>query len=240
MARDRFTRKELKQDRIREELAHGVEYVASHRTRILVWLGGLIGVTVAAVTGYTYYTSAESQARSMLFEGVNKYNGEVSLDERVGRVTFPTEETKFRETEEHFQKLAGEFASRDEAVAAEYYLALVDIERGNTEEARQRLQKLVDEHKGGYASLARIVLADLLVSQGKMEEAGKHYQYLIDNPSPLVPKERAQLGYVDTIMESDPDRAREILLELRKQPGVAAVLAAGRLDRLSGSSPSGS
>ena len=75
-------------------------------------------------------------------------------------------------------------------------------------------------------------MAELLRSEGKIDEARKHYEQLAASPTRVVPRARAQVALAKTYAESDPDKAREILTEVQQNSGPAGILAATALQEL--------
>ena len=88
------------------------------------------------------------------------YHGKVDTQQQPGGITFPTTIARFRDTTEQLEKIISEYGGGEEAVAAAYYLALLEIEREKLEEAQKRLGGIVG-NKGEYPALARLALADL-------------------------------------------------------------------------------
>ena len=120
-------------------------------------------------------------------------------------------------------------------LAAAYYLALLEIEREKLEEAQKRLGGIVG-NKGEYPAMARLALADLHARRQEDEQARRHYQYLIDNPTRVVPKSRAQLALARYLSTTDKEEeAKTILEEMMKQPGEEGISAGTTLTELDGS-----
>ena len=85
------------------------------------------------------------------------------------------------------------------------------------------------------AALAKLALAGLFEQQGKDAEAREQYQYLVDHPTTMVPKGRAQLALARYLSTREPEKAKEILNELVQQPGVLGGAATAALRELQGS-----
>ena len=94
------------------------------------------------------------------------------------------------------------------------------------------LESIVAGRNPEVASLARLALADLLQAEGKKDEARGMYQYLVDHPTDLVPAPRAQLALAKILIESDPQKAREMLESLQAMPGAISVTAVNLMSRL--------
>lgn len=164
------------------------------------------------------------------------FHAKVDTEERLGELTFPTSITKYNRTSEAFEKIAADFADRLEGHTAQYYLALLEIERGENNEARARLESLVsDVRKYEVSALARLAIAGLYAREGQDDKARSHYQHLIAQPSHLVPKQRSQLDFGRYLIEKSPKEAADILNQLLSQPGPWTVPAGTALRSMEGS-----
>ncbi len=231
----RISRKQLKHDRFVEEVGQSVVYVSSHRKQLLIW-GGVAIVLIIAIASYGgYRRTRAAETRAEFQKAVEMYHGRVDTQQQPGGITFPTTIARFRDTTEQLEKVISEYGAREETVAAAYYLALLEIEQEKLEEARKRLEGIVD-NKGEYAALARLALADLHARRQEDEQARRHYQHLIDNPTRVVPKSRAQLALARYLSTTDKEEeAKTILEEMMKEPGTAGVSAGTTLTELDGS-----
>ncbi len=66
-----------------------------------------------------------------------------------------------------------------------------------------------------YGSLAKLALAQLYGTQGKVAQGEKLIQSVIDHPTVLVSKEAAIIALAHLITPTDPGRARKLLEPLR-------------------------
>ncbi len=231
----RISRKQLKHDRFVEEVGQSVVYVSSHRKQLLIWGGVAIALIIAIASYGGYRRTRAEQTRAEFQKAVEMYHGKVDTQQQPGGITFPTTIARFRDTTEQLQKVISEYAGREEAVAAAYYLALLEIEQEKVEEAQKRLEGIAGNN-GEYASLARLALADLHARRQEDESARRHYQHLIDNPTRVVPKSRAQLALARYLSTTDKEEeAKTILEEMMKEPGTAGVSAGTTLTELDGS-----
>ena len=231
----RISRKQLKHDRFVEEVGQSVVYVSSHRKQMLIWGGVALALIIAIFSYADYRRTRAAEAKAELQKAVEMYHGKVDTQEQPGGITFPTTIARVRDTTEQLGKVSSEYADREEAVAADYYLALLEIEQEKVEEAQQRLEGLADG-KSEYAALARLALADLHARRQEDEPARRHYQYLIENPTRVVPKSRAQLALARYLSATDKEEeAKTILEEMMKQPGEAGISAGTTLTELDGS-----
>ena len=219
-----LSRKDLKHDKFVEEVGHQVEYVSKHRTLVV---GGAV-LLVAAIVGISswmgYRASVEAEARQALQEAVRLFHGSVTTDQRVGFQTFATTGERVRRTTEALEGVRDDYPGTEQAAGALYYLALLDLEQDKLDEAQQKLEQAIGG-KAGYASLARLTLADVYGRKGDVENARKHYQYLIDNPSGVVTADRAKLAFGRFLGKHDPEAAKPVLESLIEDSSPAAGAA---------------
>jgi len=228
-----LSRKDLKHDKFVEEVGQSVRFFRSHRNQVI----GAAVLVIAAVVGVSswmgYSRSQNEAAQLALQEAVRLYHGSVTTEQRAGVVSFATSGERMRRTTEAFEQIKIDSPGSDSATAAEYYLALLEVEDGKAEEARTRLQKLVSGASGGnYVGPARLTLAQMLAREGKIDEARSEFESLIKNPSAIVPAERAKLELARVLAEHDPAAARPLLEELSTVQGPVSAAASLALSRL--------
>jgi predicted negative regulator of RcsB-dependent stress response len=150
-------------------------------------------------------------------------------------MTFTTTIERRNRTTEGFESVKRQFPGTAEADAAEYYLALLEMEDAKYQEAQPRLETASQSSDAETAALARLALAELFEQQGKDAEAREQYQCLVDHPTTMVPKGRAQLELARYLSTREPEKAKEILNQLVQQPGVLGGAATAALRELQGS-----
>jgi predicted negative regulator of RcsB-dependent stress response len=194
----------------------------------------LVIAAIVGIAGFRRYRSQQAdQARSAFQEAMNLYHGKLETSEpQFGVITFATNIEKNARVTEALEGVAADFPNRFEGWAARYYLAMHQIEQGNTEEGQKQLEAVTQGGDEEIASLARLALAHLLKTQGKNDEARQIYQYLVDHPTDLVAKPRSQLLLAEMLIESDPQQARTLLESLQTMPGAISVAAVSLLPRL--------
>lgn len=225
----------MKRDEIGEELADSVHYLVEHRNKVIVAaiLAVVIGAGLAFYLGHRRTQRAE--ARKALHKAIELFHGRVDTEQRIGIVTFTTTIERRNRTTEGFELVKRQFAGSAEADTSEYYLALLDMEDEKYQEAQPKLETAIRSSDAETAALARLALAELFEQQNKDAEARGQYQYLVDHPTTMIPKGRAQLLLARYLSTREPDRAKEILKELMQQPGVLGGAATAALRELAGS-----
>ena len=228
----RFRRKDLKRDRFVEEVTQRVEFFSGHRKQ---FIGGGIAVVViiVAAVGYTTYARNRSMAaQSALQDAIDLYHGVVTVEDIPGTKTFATETERIDAITRSLDILAVDFSGSPAAAGAAFYSGLLDREQGNLAEARAHFELAVNGGGTEYPALARLALGSLLLGEGSAEEAREQFQWVVDNPTRTVSRDRASIEVARTLIESDPQRAREILDAIRAENGAASPMATALIETI--------
>ena len=232
---DRVTRKELKSDHFVLEVEHGVEYVGHHRRQFIRW--GVIALGVLLVIGgffwfqsYRHGVREEALASTMLIQNAN-----VGPQQNEFTLAFPTQSMKDQASTKAFTELAAKYPSDAEGIIAEYYLASAAADKGDLAQAEKHFKLVSDSSEKSYASLAKLSLATIYQSQGKLSDGEKLIRSVMDNPTILVSKEEATIALGRLIGPSNPKEARKLLEPLRESKRApvsrAALSALGDLSQ---------
>ncbi len=229
---NRLTRKELKKDKFALEVGHTVEFLDTHRAQFIRY--GAIAVAVILVAaGLFYYNQRQHVARQeALRAALDAMQAPVGPSPSPGILTFASAAEKTRVVTKAFADLAAKYSGSDEGTIAEYYLATMALEQNRLDEAAKRLTVVAAAGNRDYASLARLSLADIYVSEGKTAEAENLLRQLVDKPTIMVSKDEATITLAKLIAPAKPDEARKLLEPLRSAPGTvgrAATAAYGAL-----------
>ena len=211
----RLTRKELKTDRFAVEVQHSVEYVSEHRRQLVLW-GGIGAGVVVLVAGIVLYRNYEHSVRQeQLTAAMQLLNAPIGPAPNKYVTSFPTEADRAKAEQAAFTDIATKYSGTDEGLIAEYYLGAHAADAGKVDEAIKRYQMVVDSGNKAYGSLAKLSLAQIYASQGKVADGEKLIQSVIDHPTDLVSKEQATIALAQLIAPTDPARARKMLEPLR-------------------------
>ncbi len=188
---EHISRKELKQDKIRESFAHGAEAVFSHSQLA----GVLVALVLAAVLGYAgwkFYSDRQNlQASAALDEANKTYSAHIGLanvSADQNDLSFPTEEARSTAALAKFTAVADKYPHTNPGRLARYYqaLELEDLERHN--QALEELRKLSVGGDKELAAMAQYQMANIFARTGKTDEAIKTYRALADQRSVFVPR----------------------------------------------------
>lgn len=223
---DKVTRKELKTDRFALEVEHSVEYVSVHRSQIVKW-GSLAAAAVLLIVGTLWYRSYQHAARQQaLAAAIQIQNSQVGPSQSEYAISYPSQADKDQAVSKAFSDLIAKYPGSDEAMIGEFYLAAQAADKGDLTQAQKRFQLVVDSGPKDYASLAKLSLAQIYQSQGKLSEAEKLVRSVMDNPTVLVSKEQATISLAHLVAPSNPQEARKLLEPLRANPRGAVSRAA--------------
>lgn len=230
---DRLTRKELKRDAFAQEVSHTVEYLSEHR-RQFVRYGSVVLILAILGVGYYYYGKRQHAARQRQLTAAMRIQ-DAPVGPSSGRETaliFPTREEKNKAAIKAFSELAEKHPGTEEGTIARYYLGTIAVDEGRMEDAAKFLKGAADSKYAGYASLAKLALADIYHAQGKTAEGEKLVRSLIEKPTIFVSKAQATIALARILADSKPEEARKLLEPLRTEPGAASRVALSALAEL--------
>ncbi len=224
----RLTRKELKSDKFALEVQHSVEYVTEHRQQLIRWGGIGVAVVVLALAVYLYRSHMHTVRQAALHHAIQIQNAAIGNAAAASpyAVMFATEADRQKAAIQAFTDIASKYPGTDEGLIAEFFLGTNASDQGRIPEAERRFKLVADSSDANYASMAKLSLAQLYASEGKLAEGEKLIQSVIDHPTDLVSKEAAQLALGQLLAKSDPDRARKLMEPLRGSPRLSVSKAA--------------
>lgn len=212
---DRLSRKELKTDRFAVEVQHSVEYMADHRRQVVRWGGIALAVLAAGLIVYFYRQYTHSVRQDALFSALQVQNANVGPAPNEFTLTFPTQAEKDTAAQKAFTDVAAKYSGSDEGNIAQYYLAINAIDQGKAAEAEKRFKEVADSGNKDVAALAKLALAQIYGSEGKIAEGESLLRPLIDHPTATVSKDQATFALAHLLAKSKPQDARKLLDPLR-------------------------
>jgi predicted negative regulator of RcsB-dependent stress response len=213
-----LTRKELKSDKFALEVQHSVAYVSEHRQQLIRWGGISVAVAILAIAFFVYRSHERVVRQEALHEAMRIQAAAIGQQASQYVVTFPTEEDRIKATVKAFTDVAAKYPGTEEGALAEYFLGTNAGDVGKYSEAEQHFKKVLDYGHADFSSMAKLQLAKVYASEGKLGEGEKLLQSVIDHPSMLVSKDQASLAMGELIGKSDPARACKFILPLRSSP----------------------
>jgi len=229
---DRHTRKQLKGDKFAQEVGHTFEFVSEHRTEIVRYGGIAAAVLVVAIGVYMYQKHATTVREDALADALKIEDAKISPTPQPPNMTFATEQEQEAAWNKAFTDVSTKYRGTQEGAIAGLYLGGRMVEKGSVDAGTKILKDVADSAPKDYAALARVSLAQAYAGQGKIEDAKKLMQDVIDHPTYLFSKEQAQIELAGMLAQSDPAAARKILDPLRTGRTAvsrAAITAMGKV-----------
>jgi tetratricopeptide (TPR) repeat protein len=235
---EHISRKELKQDKIKETIEHGAEAVISHGQLTLI----VVILALVAAFGYFgwhfYIDRQTAQASTGLDVAMKAYQG------RIGPVPDPfdpnepvylDEPTRVQDALQKFRTVADKYPSTNPGKLARYYTALCleDLERHN--QALEELKKISGSSDKELSAMAQYQMAIIYARTANPAEAIKIFRALADKQAALVPRPLVLLELASLQRKSNPQEAITIYQQIKKEfPDTSIAEEADRgLDLLS-------
>jgi predicted negative regulator of RcsB-dependent stress response len=212
---DRQTRKDLKTDKFAEDVFDVFGWASAHKTEVVRYGTALIAL-VLIVVGVIYYNRSQAAAREdALSKALRVEDATTGSAIEPTSMHFDTEAEKTTAKMQAFSELSSKYSGTQEGAIADMYLASYAVDSGNQDEAERRYKRVAENGPKAYASLARIALSQIYISENKMSEAEKVLRDAIANPSATVSKEQAQIALGELLSQSNPTEAHALLDPLR-------------------------
>jgi len=216
---EHITRKELKQDKIKETFEHGAEAVFSHRSATLVVLL-IVLVIVGTWSGWRIYTDRQTLHASAAFNDAMKiYSARIGPADpsQPGEPSFPDEATRSNAAQQKFVQAADQYPHNYYGRLSRYYsaLCLEDAERMN--QALEELKKISATNDAEITAISQYQSAVIYARTGKTDDAIKIYRSLADKQSVLVPRPLVLLELASTLRASNPSEALKIYQQVKTE-----------------------
>jgi predicted negative regulator of RcsB-dependent stress response len=216
---DHLSRKELKQDKVRETFEHGAEAVLSH-TKLA---GIAVLVLLLAALGYfgwkIYSDRQTGEAQAALDDAMKIYNAPLAVAGQPtlpGDITYVDPNQRAQDAETKLAAVADKFPSTKPGKLARYYAALCLMDLDKLNAASEQLSKLdagSDKELGALAQYQKALIAE---RSGKNDEAIKLLRALSTTDSVLVPKPMVLLELGGVLRLTDPKQATAVYEQLKK------------------------
>ena len=216
---DHISRKELKQDKVRETFEHGAEAVLSHTTILSFALLALV-IIAAGYFGWHFYSQhQESQAQIGLDDAMKIFAAPLA---EPGQPTLPGEFTyadpakRAADAQVKFVAVADHWSSTKPGRIARYYSALCLMDQDKLNQAAEELKRLQGVGDKEMVALAKFQTALIAERNGKKDEAVNELKALSTSGSVLVPKAMVLLEMANVLSQTDPKQATTVYEQLKK------------------------
>lgn len=216
---EHISRKELKQDKIRESIEHGAEAVYSHSKAV----GLIVVVALIAAIGYAgwkFYSDRQNLKASAGLDAAMKiFNAQIRTGNQPvdpGEPLYSNEQARAQDASQKFLAVADKYPRTNPGRLARYYAALCleDLDKQN--QALEELKKLDAGKDKELAAMAQYQVANIYARTGKIDDAVKTYRALADANSVFVPKPLVLLEMADLLRQSKPQEAASLYEQLKK------------------------
>lgn len=218
MPEHHISRRELKQDKIKETIAHGAEAVISHGQ----FAGIVIAVVVAVAIGYggwhLYVDRQTAQASVAFDQAMKAYQGRIGPPNPSDpEPTYSDERARSQDAFNKFSKLADSYPSTNPGKLARYYAALCLEDLDRQSQALEELKKISGGSDKELAAMAQYQMAVIYARTAKTDDAVKLLRVLADKPSVLVPRPLVLLELAGALRSSNPQEAANIYRQIKKE-----------------------
>jgi tetratricopeptide (TPR) repeat protein len=223
----RYTRRELKQDKLAASAVEAVHEVVEHRSGIVQIVAALVILGVIGGGIFWYVSSRQQQASDALGQALVTYNAPIvpqGTPKDGSMITFNSDQERLIASKNAFYAISDKYGWTGSGQYARYLAGVSEKELGNDPAAEDQLRALSNSRHTELASFAKYALASVYRDEKRDQDAINLLQILIDKPSASVPKANAQLALADIyVSEHQPDKAKVIYEQIVKDHPKSAV-----------------
>ena len=220
----RITRKELKSDKFKLEVEHGISFFEDHKDEAVKY-GAIAAGVIVLIAGYTIYQRGQHNSRQEVLAAAIRVQEAPVGQSGNGGMAFPSQEAKDQETIRVFNELHNKYSGNAEGEIAQYYLGSIKADQGKLAEAEKLFQEVAQKGDEKYASLSRLSLAQIYFSDGRADQGEKVLRDLIAKPTVFVSSEQATISLARFLAQKKPAEARKLLDPLRTRQGNVGQVA---------------
>lgn len=230
---DTQTRHALKNDKLKQATAGGLDWMTEHRSNVLRWV--VIGaiVLVVVVGGLVFWNVRSSAAEKALGAALDTYASPLAQPGAPAQQgTFATAADRAKAANKQFVEVANQYGMTSEGGKAHYFAGVTYQELGQTASAETELKKAADAWDHNLSNLAKIALAGLYHQTGRDAQAIDLYNEIVAKPSTTVPAAVAQLDLADLyVAQGKQDMAKALWAKIKEgdKDGMAGSIAAQKL-----------
>lgn len=190
------TRRQLKQDRFATTIAQDVAWANEHRKQLIV-AAVIVAALVAAGVALWYWNSQRDiTAGVKLGEAQTVYRAPIvaaGTPSTPDNPSFTSAADRAKAALKLFAAIADQYGSTTSGKIARYYMGLCYRDMGDFGNAETALKKVADSGDKDLSALAKYALAELYVSQNKINEAAGAFNDLAAHPATTVSRTTALL-----------------------------------------------
>jgi tetratricopeptide (TPR) repeat protein len=234
----RYTRHELKQDKLATTAAEAVQEVVQHRSGIVQIVAIVVALALVGGGIWWYMDSREQMATNALGQALVSYNAPVAPPGTpipTGVTAFNSDQERLIAAKKAFYSVSDQYGWTHSGQYSRYLAGVTEEELGNYQVAEDQLRALSNTRRKELASLAKYALAAVYRDENRDADAINMLQGLIDKPTISVPKANAQLALADLYVAShQTDKAKVLYDQIAKEnpKNVVAQIAKSHQEEL--------
>ncbi len=214
---DHLSRKELKQDNVALKVEETAHFLVTHRTQAIRGGIAVLAVLVIGLGSWFFISSRRDAREQALASAITLQSAPVGADNPTGGPSFTTDTAKEEAVRKAFNTIVSQNGGSNEAYAAEYYLAGMDVADGKLDDGSKKYDDVAANAGADYASLAKLAKAQLQFSLGNPDGASALLKDLMANPTAMVSKDQAAIVLAKGIADKQPEEARKLLIPIAAQ-----------------------
>ena len=155
-----------------------------------------MGLVVLIVAIYAFMQYRNGVREDALREALKVQDAQVGAGAPPSEavMTFPTQPDKDKAVVKAMTDVADKYAGSDQGEIARYFLATNATDKGDLATAEKAFKQVAENGSKNYASLAKLSLASIYKSQGKLADGEKLLRDVMANPTMFVSKEQATIA----------------------------------------------
>jgi len=217
----RYTRHELKQDKLATTAAEAVHEVVEHRSGIVQIIAVVVVLALLGGGIWWYMESREQLATNALGQALVTYNAPVAPPGATipaGLTAFTSDQERLIAAKKAFYAVSDQYGWTPSGQYSRYLAGVTEEELGNFKVAEDQLRALSNTRRKQLAGLAKYALAAVYRNEGRDADAITTLQGLIEKPTDSVPKANAQLALADLYLGAhQPDKAKVLYDQIAKE-----------------------
>jgi len=217
---EHISRKELKQDKIKETFEHGAEAVYSHSKLATVLVLAVL-LVACAYGGWKLYSDRQTAKAQVEFDAAMKvYNARIAGTPEPGadpnEVIYPNESARAQAAIPKFQLVTSQYPNTGPGRFAVYYAALCYENMEQVNSALEELKKISGSSDKELAAMAQYQTSVIYTRTEKVDDAIKILRGLKDKPTVLVPHPLVLLDLAGLLKKSNPTEAISLYQQVKK------------------------
>jgi predicted negative regulator of RcsB-dependent stress response len=217
---EHISRKELKQDKIKETLEHGAQAVYSHSQLTTILLLVLV-LAACGYGGWKFYSDRQNtKAELELDVAMKVYNARIAGATEPGadpnEAVYPDESSRAKAAVPKFQAVTAKYPNTVSGRRAIYYVALCYENMEQVNQALEELKKISGSSDKELAAMAQYQTSVIDTRTGKTDDAIKILRGLMDKPTLLVPRPVVLLDLANLLKASNPTEAISLYQQVKK------------------------